>query len=119
MDKVHQKKFIRFIKELNIYGEFIKYFNRTAISDIEACYRTGLNIVRGTIITKKQFLGMMDNHRCLINCFLWSNTKQGNNFWAIINTVWERECSEERTHTYQYILEMMTDLDECKKTINN
>ena len=107
------------MKELNIYGEFIKYINRTAICDIEICYRTGLSIEPDTIITKKQFLDMIDNNICLLNSFLWSNTKQGDKFWSAINIVWGEECSKNRIHCYQYILEMVMDFDEWKKTLNN
>ena len=117
MNKTNQRKFIRFMKELNAY-EFIKALKRTPTDDSEIENDMGLNLKYRKIkriLTAREYLDMVQDSSCLFSAFTWSFTPFGHEFWSIIDSVWRHELSKRTPHDYDNMVKLMKDYREYKK----
>ena len=91
MEKEYQTRFIRFLKELNIYSQFIKNINHTR----ENADEIGLGfciigIENATISSYLDYIRTMD---AISSAFTWSNTTEGDLYWRTIGGFWRRACT--------------------------
>ena len=110
MNKINQRKFIRFMKELNIYGEFIKTLKRTPTDDSEIRNNMGLNLKIlkiKRILTVREYLDAVVDSSCLFAAFTWSLTPLGHEFWSIIDSVWKHEVCSGAPHDYENMTRLM------------
>jgi hypothetical protein len=68
------KKFFRFLKEVGVYKQYIKY------TDFESAFHCRKNL--------SNFLSCADRSEFILDAFSWVGTPQGYRFWEKINAWW-------------------------------
>lgn len=114
MNKINQRKFIRFMKELNVYSEFVRAIRKTAIDNDEIMACMGLSFRPELKLAIKDYLDKVSNHNCLFVGFTWIHTQMGHAFWSKVDMAWKNEVNKERAHNYRYMMEMIKDFHKRK-----
>lgn len=74
------KKFFRFLKEVGVYKQYIKY------TDFESTFHRRKNL--------SKFLSCACRRDFILDAFAWDGTPQGYGFWEKINEWWSVNYGE-------------------------
>jgi hypothetical protein len=74
------KKFFRFLKEVGVYKQYIKY------TDFESAFHCRKNL--------SNFLSCAYRSEFILDAFSWVGTPQGYRFWEKINAWWSANYGE-------------------------
>ena len=79
-----RKRFLRFLKEENVYGEWVYNIRKQHPQTDLDFWEFGLK----NIFNEKEKCAEAINY-----AFFWRYTKQGHDFWSKINAEWNTKCS--------------------------